>query len=324
MRRLFAALLFVGLFLSGCSSARNAQFANEYAATLYNLGNSYRELKEYPNAVASYREALLIDPTLDVARVNLYITYMDLKAYKEALALMVQLSDDYPDNITYQKQLAYTYYLNGKLPAARNVYESLYANNPEDYEALANIAQIYVLEENYTKAKETYTILHRMDAADATIYMKLGDIEEHIGKSEPEDATRWYELAFSADPKSVDALEAIIRLGESSKNHRQVYDAYDRLEGITKNPGEPTFRKSKYAFLVTKDYLVGLDLLAQSMELGFHDWEAIANFKGEPEMEPFAEQVDLIIKLYMPTEDDLLEDDVMEGEMMEIEGEELP
>ncbi len=309
MKRLMGVLLLVGLFLSGCASARNTQFANEYAATLYNLGNSYRELRNYPDAVASYREALLIDPTLDVARVNLYITYMDLKAYEEALDLIIQLTEDYPDNVTYQKQLAYTYYINGKTFPARQVYESLYAKDPEDYDSLSNVAQLYVLEENYPKARDSYALLHKSDAADNSVYMKLGEIEEQIESTGLEEALRWYELAASYS-ESAESLESIIRLAAQTKNHTKVYDTYSRLEEVTTSPGEPTFRKSQYAFLVTQDYLVGLDLLAKSMELGFDDWESVTNFKGLPEMEPFTQQIDIIISLYMKAEDPLEEEDL--------------
>ncbi len=310
MRRLMGVLLLVVFLLSGCASARNTQFAQEYAATLYNLGNSYRELRNYPEAVASYREALLVDPTLDVARVNLYVTYMDLKAYEEALNLIIQLAADYPDNVTYQKQLAYTYYMNGKLFAARQVYESLYEQDPEDYDALTNVAKLYVLEKDYPHARDAYALLHELDAADSSVYMKLGEIEEQIESTGVEEALRWYELAasFSETPES---LESIIRLAAQAKNHKKVYNTYDRLEEVTASPGEPTFRKSQYAFLITQDYLVGLDLLAESMKLGFEDWEAVANFKGLPEMEPFSQQVDIIISLYMKDDESLLEEDLM-------------
>ncbi len=310
MRRFIGLLLLVVLLLSSCSSVRNLQFAQEYAATRYNLGNSYRELKEYPKAVASYREALLIDPTLDMARVNLYITYMDLKAYEEALDLIIQLSKDYPDNVTYQKQLAYTYYINGKAFSARQVYESLYEKDPEDFDSLSNVAKLYVLEKNYPKARDAYALLHKLDAADSSVYMKLGEIEEQIESSGVEEALRWYELAASSS-ESVESLESIIRLAAQTKNHKRVYDTYDRLEEVTSSPGEPTFRKSQYAFLVTKDYLVGLDLLSESMKLGFDDWEAVTNFKGLPEMEPFSEQIDIIISLYMKDDESIREENYL-------------
>ncbi len=293
---LLAGMLSLGGLIS-CAMAPE-KYQDDYTITLYNLGNSYRELQKYEDAVAVYREALRREPNLEEARVNLYITLIDLKDYQKAVPVIEELVKDNPSNITYKKQLAYTYYLKGSLSKARKTYQQVYDLNPTDLDVLVKIAQLYELDKDYVQAREVYVTLDQLGEGTEDIYMSLGKIDE---KTSQDTAIQWYQLAYIKNGSNTEAIESLIRIYKDQENHRQVLDTYELLEEATSsgNKGTPTFEKATYALLITEDYLVGLKDFQEALELGFGDneeeQERIDALMEEPSLAFLADQFELIL-----------------------------
>lgn len=287
------ALLTVAL-LGGCASGGGAGYDPEYAVTLYNLGNGYRDTSRPEDAVSAYREALYRDPSLEQARVNLYITLMDLSDYKNALPEIKELVKNNPDSITYKKELAYTYYLLRDTGKSRNIYLEVLEVDPSDSSILYNVAQLYEMDGKHAKAREMYIELHEQGDASEPVFLALGKIDE---RSNLESAIQWYELAYTDNQKSVEAVESLLRLYKEQENHRKVLDTYPLLEEALGRTGEATFRRAKYAMLNTSDYLLGLNDFQTAIDMGYWNEDEVLALIEDPSLEFLKDQFNLILQI---------------------------
>jgi tetratricopeptide (TPR) repeat protein len=89
----------------------------------FDLGNAYASLKQSAEAKVEYEKAILLDPKLDVAYVNLGITLMDsdlnaaIRAFQKAVGLV-------PDQARPRFLLGWAYERSGKLPLAIEQYRA--------------------------------------------------------------------------------------------------------------------------------------------------------------------------------------------------------
>lgn len=96
--------------------------------------------------------------------------------FAQALAILHQINNEYPENVTYRYQLAFTYYESYEsmnTDAAKRYVEeavALDANFKENYELLGDI---YRKEEKLEKAKEYYEKAYELDSEYLTVGEKL-------------------------------------------------------------------------------------------------------------------------------------------------------
>lgn len=113
----------------------------------YNLGNAYREIKNYDEALNAYQKALRINRVYAAAWNNIGVTYADLKKYNVAL------------------------------PA----FEKAHALKPEDAVTLLNRANNYKACGMMDKALADYNQLTRMDSSNSEIFFQRGSAYISIG-----------------------------------------------------------------------------------------------------------------------------------------------
>lgn len=103
-----AANLLLGLIWRGKNAPATGLFWLERAAVLvpnradihYNIGNSLRSLKRWPEAVTAYQRALWLEPTFAAAASNLGLTWLDLRenaAAEASLQHAISLRPDDPE-----------------------------------------------------------------------------------------------------------------------------------------------------------------------------------------------------------------------------------
>ncbi|MBC7746878.1 tetratricopeptide repeat protein [Pedobacter sp.] len=139
----------VALYATGDTKKANEQYQaaakiNDKDATTYNnLGNTYRDLGDLDKAVEAYKKASslnakLINPYVNLANVQLYSQEKPADAiatYKTALKAL-------PDNNQIRVLLALAYEQSGDINSAKQTYQDVLANDPENAAAKVNVARL--------------------------------------------------------------------------------------------------------------------------------------------------------------------------------------
>lgn len=95
------------------------------------LGDSYKELKNYNQAISSYKKALSIDPNHVESMQGLASVYSAQGAFTQAVLEYKQLIKLDPSNVSYSYNLARLYYDNNQNSSAQSTLNSLIISNPE-------------------------------------------------------------------------------------------------------------------------------------------------------------------------------------------------
>ena len=150
-----AALQEQGKFEEAVASCHKAlAIKPDYAEGLYNLGNVLQEQGKLDEAVTSYHKALAIKPDYAEAQVSLVICDWVQREQKNCI---IHLSNINPKSILRESRFCISYYtLLQKL--TRN-----YAENPQKYRRVKNIAPIYAIGESHClPPAHTTVILNEM------------------------------------------------------------------------------------------------------------------------------------------------------------------
>jgi cytochrome c-type biogenesis protein CcmH/NrfG len=142
-----------GVLAVGASCRRapsNASRENAYRAS--NLGVALLEQFNYAAAVAQFREALRIEPTLPLARLNLAIALYYLPDHDAALKEAIEAARLSPDAPQAPYLLGLIARDDHRDADALAFFERVRAIDPEDVGSAVNIAQIDLQDRNYDQA----------------------------------------------------------------------------------------------------------------------------------------------------------------------------
>ena len=146
----------------------------DYAEAHANLGNSYKELKLYDEALASYTHALRLNPNLAEIYSNRGIVFNELKKYQEALK-------DYDKAIAIKPDYAVAYSNRGLVFNTIKKYQEAL----KDYDKAIAIKPDY--EEVFLNKGDTLQSLNRfedaLDSYDRAIEIKTDYVEAYWNKS---------------------------------------------------------------------------------------------------------------------------------------------
>ncbi|MSM40288.1 MAG: tetratricopeptide repeat protein [Geobacter sp.] len=93
------------------------------AETAYNLGLACRELLQFEQAETAFRHALQLKPSLEEAAHNLCVSVQEQGRIKEALAMSLKLTDQFPKSADLQFAQSLLQLLLGEMPAGWRGYE---------------------------------------------------------------------------------------------------------------------------------------------------------------------------------------------------------
>jgi len=109
-----------------------------------NLGSAYWRLGDYDAALAEFEKALEINPASAMARAKLCYTLMtNMRAYGEAIPVLVEGLTMHPDDIRFLSLLGLAYSEVGQQEVARGYHEAALAVEPDHLELMGNLALHY-------------------------------------------------------------------------------------------------------------------------------------------------------------------------------------
>lgn len=199
------------------------------------LGDIYRSVGQYDDAITEYKTAIWLDTLNIPAYRHLCQTYEEQGDYDNAIEVYKKLITIMPNVPEFHSNLANIYYLKGEikeaishyqsaitlnpnrhwtsiisqtlgyvhqqvgkdLDAAISAYQSAYLLTPDDIDIYVNLGSAFYDKEDYDNALTVYRSALELDPTNAKIHCNLGFL--HWGKGDTDEAIKEYELAIEYD-----------------------------------------------------------------------------------------------------------------------------
>ncbi|HLI29608.1 MAG TPA: tetratricopeptide repeat protein, partial [Terriglobia bacterium] len=162
----------------------------------YNLAALFQFRGKLDEAIASYRDALRVDPSSVTAQNSLGAALLAADRIPEAIPEFRQVLNADPNYTNARYNLAHALALSGDLPAAAAEYATLLKQEPDDASAHAALGTIYFKQRTYSAALTEFRAAANLDPHDADIEANLGTL-----------------LAITGDlPAAIQAFETALRL----------------------------------------------------------------------------------------------------------------
>lgn len=199
------------------------------------LGDIYRSIGQYDDAINEYKSAIWLDCLNIPAYRHLCQAYEEQGDYDSAVDVYMKLITILPTIPEFHSNLANIYYLKGEvgeaishyqaaislnpnkqwtsiisqtlgyvhqqvgqdLDAAISAYQSAYLLTPEDIDIYINLGSAFYDKEDYDNALTVYRMALDLEPTNAKIHCNLGFL--HWGKGDTDEAIKEYELAIEYD-----------------------------------------------------------------------------------------------------------------------------
>lgn len=199
------------------------------------LGDIYRSLGQYDDAITEYKTAIWLDSLNIPAYRHLCQTYEEQGDYDSAVEVYHKLIQILPNIPEFHSNLANIYYLKGEvkeavshyqaaitlnpnkqwtsvisqtlgyvhqqtnedLDAAISAYQAAYLLTPEDIDIYVNLGSAFYDKEDFDNALTIYRMALELEPTNAKIHCNLGFL--HWGKGDTDEAIKEYELAIEYD-----------------------------------------------------------------------------------------------------------------------------
>lgn len=199
------------------------------------LGDIYRSLGQFDDAIAEYKAAIWLDCLNIQAYRHLCQTYEEQGDYDSAIDVYLKLITILPTVPEFHSNLANIYYLKGEideaishyqaaitlnpnkqwtsiisqtlgyvhqqagkdLDAAISAYQGAYLLTPDDIDIYINLGSAFYDKEDYNNALTVYRSALELEPTNAKIHCNLGFL--HWGKGDTDEAIKEYELAIEYD-----------------------------------------------------------------------------------------------------------------------------
>lgn len=166
------------------------------------LCQAYEEQGDYDSAIEAYHKLITILPTMPEFHSNLANLYYVKGEIKEAIShyqAAITLNPNRVWTSVITQTLGFVYQENKKdLDAAISAYQSAYLLTPEDIDIYVNLGSAFYDKEDYENALTVYRSALDLDPTNAKIHCNLGFL--HWGKGDTDEAIKEYNLAIENDP----------------------------------------------------------------------------------------------------------------------------
>lgn len=129
------------------------------------LGNTYYDLRLYPEAIAAYREAVRLDPADSALKGRLGIALKDDFQLDEALGLFEKLKIDNPSDPFPWRQIGFVHGYLAQAQKAIPAYEQSLSLDPKQPKVWAALMEAYHAEGRHEDVKRAYQKLTPLDQA---------------------------------------------------------------------------------------------------------------------------------------------------------------
>ena len=153
------------------------------------------------------------------------IQYKDIKEYDKinlSMQKIIDLEEKYGKDDILQKAKAYLYFKQKDYLKALSLYSEYNKQNPEDYDALLNMAEIYKIQKDYDNAEKIYLDLYKRDNENLYVVYNLSlvfSLKNLFSKEYSNFPLYSYELYEEGDLPDIQFIKAMTykKLGNEEK-----------------------------------------------------------------------------------------------------------
>lgn len=237
------------------------------AFVLYNLyGNTLAGQNKFKDAVAAFRKALEIDPSVGELHFNLGILLTNLNRTDEAINSYKKALNLKPDLTDAHYNLGSAFQSQDKFDQAAKSYQKAIVLEPGFFEALVNLGVVLQEQSKLAEAIDVYRRALTIQK-DAKVYFNLGTALKNEGKLG--DAIESYNDALELNP---DYAEVHSNMGEVLRDQGR-YDESIKFykQALTLDPTLPVANYSFAVYLYDSGDLEGA--LTHFQRSDFADWQ---------------------------------------------------
>lgn len=230
----------------------------------FNLASQYARRGEYGRAIAVYRDFVQRFPSVARARLALGNVYLQTRRYPEAIAVYEGLlAEPDADTADLQGRLGYAHTQLGQLQQAVGAYDALLAIKPDSLQARLQLGQLHEMLERPLLARAEYERILALDANQTATRYQLAKLLFAVG--EPELARAHLERAIARDPAAVDAR---LMLATQYIVERRADEAMAQVQAILamQPQHQQANRLAGHLYMVQGDTLKGVEYLDRFTE----------------------------------------------------------
>ncbi|MCP4977429.1 MAG: tetratricopeptide repeat protein, partial [Maribacter sp.] len=169
-----------------------------------NIGDMYRETKEYEKAEKWYQKSLGIDPKYLYAYNGLGLLFKEQKLYKKAEEQFEKAIEINPDEPLYPRNIGDMYRETKEYEKAETWYQKSLGIDPKYPYAYNGLGLLFKEQKLYKKAEEQFKKAMELNPYEPLFPGNIGDVYEEV--KEYEKAKYWYEGAIKINPNNFESL----------------------------------------------------------------------------------------------------------------------
>ncbi len=197
---------------------RESIAAESRGETYRSLGWLYAELDRHAEAVAAFREAIRLDPSLSPElRLELGEQLLWADRPKEAVPLLESVHAARPADTTATRRLALAYRWTDRYADADALYRSLLAADPADADARAGLGWSLLWRDRYRESGAAFAQALEKNPKEPDALVGLSRARLFLDL--PDEADEYNRRVLAADPRNADALAQERRIRERTRRH---------------------------------------------------------------------------------------------------------
>jgi len=146
-----------------------------------NIGIALMERHQFPDALARFQRACVLNPTSDFGCVNMGIALLNMKAYDNAANILSKSAERDPQNPRSLFNLGLLARETGKLDEAKADFEKIAAIDPDDADTHYFLGYLAAENQQYDKAAAEFNHAIELNPFHASAEYGLSQAEGHLG-----------------------------------------------------------------------------------------------------------------------------------------------
>ena len=203
----------------------------------YELGKRYFEQKKYPQARASFEQAVKSNPQFEAAFFNLGMTHKIMNANDAALTAFSKAAALKPDYVRAWIEIARMQDKKRNYGEAISNYQKALSLEPSNTAALKEMAQVYSKQRDSKQAERYFKEALAMGDTDPVTYYNLAAVQLELGKSA--EALQNAQKALNGNDKDARFLYTYGLALEKNNRLREAEDYYTRAVAADGKYGKP-------------------------------------------------------------------------------------